>query len=225
MGNLWHRSKLVHGDLSEYNILYHRKRCYMIDVGQAVEHTAPQALTLLNTDATNITNFFRRLGVDTLPVDDLVALITASESEVGEDDFLFSLPSRQPSADGYKSDGEAGIRSAGGVEESKTCVGSVGIYEAEAGAGAGGETETEVDDVETEGFVVVPVSLAAAPDGELCLDDTSTNRAPPPTSPTSVSSPTPTPAASYTTEFLTSSLRGVVPGHTIGAVLEALRTM
>ena len=31
-----HVAKLVHGDLSEYNILYMKKQCYMIDVGQSV---------------------------------------------------------------------------------------------------------------------------------------------------------------------------------------------
>ena len=36
--------KLVHGDLSEYNVLYLRGKLQVIDVSQSVEHDHPQAL-------------------------------------------------------------------------------------------------------------------------------------------------------------------------------------
>jgi len=32
MRNLYQECKLVHGDLSEYNLLYHKKQIWMIDV-------------------------------------------------------------------------------------------------------------------------------------------------------------------------------------------------
>lgn len=58
--------RLVHADLSEYNILYHARGLYVIDVGQSVEHDHPRALEFLRMDVKNVTDFFRRKGVDVL---------------------------------------------------------------------------------------------------------------------------------------------------------------
>jgi RIO kinase 1 len=58
--------RLVHADLSEYNILYHKKRLYIIDVSQSVEHDHPRSLEFLRMDIKNVSDFFRRKGVDTL---------------------------------------------------------------------------------------------------------------------------------------------------------------
>jgi len=55
-----HVARLVHGDLSEYNILYMKKQCYMIDVGQSVELTHPRARTFLIRDVINVCDFFQR---------------------------------------------------------------------------------------------------------------------------------------------------------------------
>ena len=44
---MYHTCQLVHGDLSEYNILYHRGKAYIIDVSQSVEHDHPNALHFL----------------------------------------------------------------------------------------------------------------------------------------------------------------------------------
>jgi len=54
---------LVHGDLSEFNMLYFRKRAYIIDVGQAVTKEHPRFLELLQRDVMNITRFFGKHGV------------------------------------------------------------------------------------------------------------------------------------------------------------------
>ena len=51
---------LVHGDLSEYNILVRNDELVIIDVGQAVLYNHPQANTLLTHDINNITNYFKR---------------------------------------------------------------------------------------------------------------------------------------------------------------------
>ena len=56
--------KLVHGDLSEYNVLYHENKPYIIDVSQSVEHDHPRSLELLRMDVKNVTSFFGRKGVD-----------------------------------------------------------------------------------------------------------------------------------------------------------------
>ena len=68
---MFHLCKLVHGDLSEYNMLYHQGDAYIIDVSQSVEHDHPHALEFLRKDLTNVTEFFRRLGVAVLGLKEL----------------------------------------------------------------------------------------------------------------------------------------------------------
>jgi len=53
--------KLVHGDLSEYNVLYHQDHCYIIDVSQSVEFDHPHAMSFLKRDCVNVTDFFSRM--------------------------------------------------------------------------------------------------------------------------------------------------------------------
>ncbi|PFH32304.1 RIO1 family protein [Besnoitia besnoiti] len=52
--------RVVHGDLSEYNLLFHVAGLYVIDVGQAVNFDHPQALDFLKRDCRNVTRFFRQ---------------------------------------------------------------------------------------------------------------------------------------------------------------------
>jgi RIO kinase 1 len=54
---LFSKARLVHGDLSEYNILY-GDRPYLIDMGQAVTPDHPRALHFLARDIRNINRFF-----------------------------------------------------------------------------------------------------------------------------------------------------------------------
>lgn len=56
----WNIAKLVHADLSEYNILVWRGEPYMIDVGQAVDIRHPKAKEFLQRDCRNIARFFSR---------------------------------------------------------------------------------------------------------------------------------------------------------------------
>ncbi|CAE6458306.1 unnamed protein product [Rhizoctonia solani] len=63
---LYHVCKLVHADLSEYNILYHNSHLYIIDVSQSVEHDHPAAFDFLRSDIRNVEAFFSRDGVHTL---------------------------------------------------------------------------------------------------------------------------------------------------------------
>lgn len=58
--------KLVHGDLSEYNMLWCEGKPWFIDVSQSVEHDHPRSLEFLRMDIKNVSDFFRRQGVDTL---------------------------------------------------------------------------------------------------------------------------------------------------------------
>lgn len=77
---IFHECKLVHADLSEYNILYHIEpsaertaqqedghgHLYIIDVSQSVEHDHPHAFDFLRSDLHNVEEFFARRGARTL---------------------------------------------------------------------------------------------------------------------------------------------------------------
>ncbi len=73
---LYHNCRLVHADLSEYNILYHEGHLVIIDVSQAVEHDHPQALEFLRKDCANVTEFFRRNKVCVMTVKELFDFVT-----------------------------------------------------------------------------------------------------------------------------------------------------
>ncbi|XP_076440993.1 serine/threonine-protein kinase RIO1-like [Babylonia areolata] len=76
MRRLFFDCKLVHADLSEFNILYHGGSAHIIDVSQAVEHDHPNAMVFLRKDCTNITTFFRNKGVATMLVKELFDFVT-----------------------------------------------------------------------------------------------------------------------------------------------------
>lgn len=54
---------LVHGDLSEYNIMYWKEKCFIIDVSQSVPTNHPLAEELLGRDIGNLNRYFASLGV------------------------------------------------------------------------------------------------------------------------------------------------------------------
>lgn len=62
MRKMFQRCKLVHGDLSEYNLLWHKNEVYVIDVSQSVESDHPSALDFLRKDAANVNDFFKKAG-------------------------------------------------------------------------------------------------------------------------------------------------------------------
>jgi RIO kinase 1 len=64
MKRAYQRAKLVHGDLSEYNILVHQGKPYIIDCGQAMLTEHPNSLELLKRDVRNINRYFAGLGVE-----------------------------------------------------------------------------------------------------------------------------------------------------------------
>ncbi|KAJ2864273.1 Serine/threonine-protein kinase rio1 [Coemansia erecta] len=77
MRTLYNTCHLVHADLSEYNILYHSKTLYIIDVSQSVEHDHPYALDFLRHDCNNVNEFFRKRGnVRTMSLRRLFEFIT-----------------------------------------------------------------------------------------------------------------------------------------------------
>ena len=63
---LYQNAKLVHGDLSEFNILYHNQRPVVIDISQAVSTRHPKAEVYLTRDIKNVLNYFEKKGVSIL---------------------------------------------------------------------------------------------------------------------------------------------------------------
>lgn len=61
---LWKKEKIVHGDLSEYNILVAEDELVWIDFSQGVHVSHPEAYELGKRDVQNISNFFRKQGAD-----------------------------------------------------------------------------------------------------------------------------------------------------------------
>jgi len=66
---LYQKADLVHGDLSEYNIMMWKGKPVIFDVAQAVPTSHPMAAFFLRRDLTNVNKFFSRLSVKVLSVD------------------------------------------------------------------------------------------------------------------------------------------------------------
>lgn len=81
---MFHDCKLVHADLSEYNILYHDKELYIIDVSQSVEHDHPNAFNFLRADLKNVEDFFGRNGVTVIGLRRSFEFVTKLDSEPHE---------------------------------------------------------------------------------------------------------------------------------------------
>jgi RIO kinase 1 len=79
---MYQTCRLVHGDLSEYNLMYHQNRIFVIDVSQSVEHDHPRSLEFLRMDIKNISDFFARKGIDCLPERALFGFITSEKGGV-----------------------------------------------------------------------------------------------------------------------------------------------
>ncbi|XP_073682216.1 serine/threonine-protein kinase RIO1-like [Garra rufa] len=69
-------ARLVHADLSEFNMLYNNGDAYIIDVSQSVEHDHPHALEFLRKDCTNVNDFFQKHNVAVMTVRELFEFIT-----------------------------------------------------------------------------------------------------------------------------------------------------
>jgi RIO kinase 1 len=70
-----HVCKLIHADLSEYNMLYFEDKTYIIDVSQSVGFDHPLSRDFLRMDVKNVTDFYRRKGVNTLPTSKVYAWV------------------------------------------------------------------------------------------------------------------------------------------------------
>nr|XP_009676297.1 PREDICTED: serine/threonine-protein kinase RIO1 isoform X1 [Struthio camelus australis] len=89
MRRMYQDARLVHADLSEFNMLYHSGEVYIIDVSQAVEHDHPHALEFLRKDCANVNDFFQKHNVAVMTVRELFEFITdPSITSENLDDYL-----------------------------------------------------------------------------------------------------------------------------------------
>ena len=76
-----HTAGLIHGDLSEYNMIIHDGELVIIDLGQAVTVHHPNASDLLSRDCENVAAFFSRQGIET-DADELFAFIAGDDDRI-----------------------------------------------------------------------------------------------------------------------------------------------
>ena len=73
---LYRKARLVHGDLSEYNIMLWKNQPVLFDVSQAVPLEHPMADQLLRRDLENLNRFFKRLDVEVLSLEEAYKKVT-----------------------------------------------------------------------------------------------------------------------------------------------------
>lgn len=127
---LYHCARLVHADLSEYNILVcpmlqvenamdkseeskNDLQIVLIDFGQAVERNHPSALDLLKRDLSLVNSFFEKQAVTTVPPDECLEFVLEEmepqeddEDEEKDDDVKDACPSMKDNQESVESKDE-----------------------------------------------------------------------------------------------------------------------
>ena len=76
-----HSGGLIHGDLSEYNMIIHDGELVIIDLGQAVTVHHPNASDFLQRDCENVSSFFRRQGME-VTSDELFEFVAGDDDRI-----------------------------------------------------------------------------------------------------------------------------------------------
>ncbi len=63
ISKMYKKAKLVHGDISAFNILMHDNKPYIIDLGQGVLTEHPNSQDFLKRDIHNIVSYFKKFGI------------------------------------------------------------------------------------------------------------------------------------------------------------------
>jgi RIO kinase 1 len=77
---LYRKAKLVHGDLSEYNVMIWKNKPIIFDFSQAVSIEHPMADQFLRRDLDNLNNYFKKLGVNVFTPEETYRRITDGRS-------------------------------------------------------------------------------------------------------------------------------------------------
>jgi RIO kinase 1 len=76
MKRLYQKAELVHGDLSEYNLMMWKGKLVMFDMSQSVPTSHPLAEFLLRRDIENVNRFFSRQGLEVIPNEKIYKQVT-----------------------------------------------------------------------------------------------------------------------------------------------------
>lgn len=76
---LYRNARLVHADLSEYNIFKYQKQLILFDFGAAVDLAHPNAEDFLIRDITNINRFFSKRDVDVLSLEETLKRVKGNK--------------------------------------------------------------------------------------------------------------------------------------------------
>jgi RIO kinase 1 len=102
--------RLVHADLSEFNILYHKNMPYIIDVSQSVEQDHPRSLEFLRMDIKNVNDFFRRKDIavlsDRKAYEFIVKVEVSAILSVHQQTIDTMMANREENAEGNEVDNE-----------------------------------------------------------------------------------------------------------------------
>lgn len=78
---LYRKSALVHGDLSEYNIMMKNDELVIFDMSQSVLTSHPLADQLLRRDIANVNHFFSKIGVKVKSENEIYNWVVGNESD------------------------------------------------------------------------------------------------------------------------------------------------
>jgi len=76
---LYQKAHLIHGDLSEYNIMLVNLRPVIFDFAQAVPPEHPMARIFLERDLIHLNSYFSRIGVKVPSIDRLTSWVTGED--------------------------------------------------------------------------------------------------------------------------------------------------
>lgn len=78
MKRLYRKAKLVHGDLSEYNVMVWKNQPVIFDVSQAVNLKHPNAREFLIRDIENVNRYFKKVGVNVQSTEEILRKVAGA---------------------------------------------------------------------------------------------------------------------------------------------------
>jgi RIO kinase 1 len=82
LATCWQKARLVHGDFSPYNILWHEDKPLVIDVGQAVALQHPRAQEFLVRDIERLVTWAKANGIETATAEILYDVLNTPPEEI-----------------------------------------------------------------------------------------------------------------------------------------------